>query len=99
MLDELNIICSKYETQLEDSFYNLKSIVKNSVGEPPPLVSKQLISTLDQSFPNDNETHDFIFSDIVHNQEFRLINLLKQHKEACNWYMDDIHSMSFIQDA
>ena len=96
MLDELNDICSKHETQLEDSFYDLKSIVKNSVGESPPLISKLLISTLDQSFPNNDETHDVIFSDVVHNQEFQVINLLKQHKEASNWYMDDIRCMSFI---
>ena len=96
MLDELNDICSKHETQLEDSFYDLKSIGKFSVGEPPPLVSKPLISTLDQSFPNDDETHDVISSDVVHNQEFQVINLLKQHKEASNWFMNDIHSMSFI---
>ena len=70
MLDELNTICSKHESQLEDSFYDLKSIVKNYVGEPPPLISKPLISTLDQSFPNDNGTHDVISTDIVHNQEF-----------------------------
>ena len=96
MLDELNDICSKYETQLEDSFYDLKSIGKFSVGEPPPLISKPLNSTLDQSFLNDNETHDIISSDIVHNQEFEVINLLKQHKEASNWSMDDIGGMSFI---
>ena len=47
MLDELNNICSKYETQLEYSFYDLKSIVKNFVGESPKLVYKPLIFTLD----------------------------------------------------
>ena len=77
-------------------FTILRTIVKNSVGESPPLVSKSLISTLDQSFPNDDETHDVIFSDVCHNQEFQVINLLKQHKEASNWYMDDIRGMSFI---
>ena len=96
MLDELNTICSKYETPLGDSSYDTKYVVKNSVGESPPLVSKPLISTLDQSFPNDDETHDVIFSDVVHNQEFQVINLLKQHKEVSNWYMDDIRGMSFI---
>ena len=96
MLDKLNAIYSKYETQLEDNFYDLKSIDMNSVGEPPPLISNPLIFTLDQSFSNDDETHDVISSDIVHNQEFQVINLLKQHKEASNWFINDIHSMSFI---
>ena len=96
MLDELNTICFKHETQVEDSSSDLKSIGKFSLGESPPLVSKPLISTLHQSFPNDDETHDDIFSDVVHNQEFQVINLLKQHKEASNWYMDDIRCMSFI---
>ena len=35
MLDELNAICSKHETQFEDSSYDLKSIGKFYVGKPP----------------------------------------------------------------
>ena len=96
MLDELNDICSKHETQLEDNFYDLKSIDKNYVVESPPLISNSLISTLDQSFPNVDETHDVIFSGVVQNQEFQVIILLKQRKEASNWFMNDIRDMSFI---
>ena len=99
MLDELNEICSKHETQLEDSFFDLMSISKFSLVRSPPLVSKPLISTLDQSFPTDDKTHHLISSDIVHNQEFQVINLIKQHKEASDWFMNDIHSMSFNSDA
>ena len=97
MLDELNAICCKHETQLEDSSFKPKSVVKTSVGEPPPLDFNPSFSTLDQSLVVNNETHHVVISSvIVHNQKFQVLNLLKQHKEASTWSMNDVSGMRFI---
>ncbi|XP_074374215.1 uncharacterized protein LOC141714603 [Apium graveolens] len=97
MLEELNAICSNHETQLEDNCFDPKTIVKTSVGEPPILDPILSFFTLNQSLVVDNETHDILISSSkVHNQEFQVINLLKQQKEAPNWSMNDVSAMSFI---
>ncbi|XP_074355707.1 uncharacterized protein LOC141695354 [Apium graveolens] len=97
MFEELNSICTNHETQLEDSYFDLKTVVKTSVGEPTIHDPIQSFSTLNQSLVVNNETHDvLIYSRKVHNQEFQVINLLKQYIEASNWSMDDVSNMSFI---
>lgn len=89
-------LSAENEIIIEDSSFDHNSIVKDSVGEPPP-VSKLFNATLDQTVLENNETKKaFISNDIIHNQEFQVINLLKQHKEAFNWFTNDVSGMSFI---
>ncbi|KAL8089290.1 hypothetical protein AgCh_038911 [Apium graveolens] len=90
MFEELNASFSNHETQLENNYFDPKTIVKTSVSELPTLDPIQSFSTL-------SETHDVLISSSkVRNQEFQVINLLKQHKETFNYSMDDVSAMSFI---
>ncbi|XP_074342501.1 uncharacterized protein LOC141680078 [Apium graveolens] len=97
MFEELNAIYFNHETQLEASYFDPKTVVKTSVGEPPTLDPIHSFSTLEQSLLVNNKTHHVVISSRkVHNQEFQVINLLKQHKEASNWSMNNVSAMSFI---
>ena len=110
--EELLIILRENKKPIEWSISDIKginpAIVQHRihlVDDAKPLKESQrkLNPTLKEVVRNellkclDNETHHFVISsDIVHDREFQVINLLKQHKKTSNWSMEHVSGMSFI---
>ncbi|XP_021715002.1 uncharacterized protein LOC110682970 [Chenopodium quinoa] len=77
---------------------SLPSIVPKlipSTVKPPELELKPLPSNLKYAYLGDNETlHVIISSSLNESQETKLLNLLKNHKEALGWTLADIKGIS-----
>ena len=87
LLEELNDICSKWETKSDDVSFELGHIVKGPVGEAPTLDFTLLQSNFSQIFQGEYETHP---CDLNHGQDSKVSNLLKQNEEALSWFMVNI---------
>ena len=87
LLEELNDICSKWETKSDDVSFELRHIVKSPVGEPPTLDFTLLQSIFSQIFQGEYETHPY---DLDHGQDSKVSNFLKQNEEALSWFMVNI---------
>ncbi|KAK8568777.1 hypothetical protein V6N12_007319 [Hibiscus sabdariffa] len=70
-------------------------IDKPSVEHPPTLELKPQLDQLKYAYLGDNNTLPVIISSkLQHEQETRLINMLRQHKKALGWTIADIKGIS-----
>ena len=90
LLEELDNICSKWETPPEDVYVEPRHIFESPVGEPPTLDSMLFQSKFDQRALGECELiSDVTPSVLNHDQILQVSNLIKQNEEALSWFMEN----------
>ncbi|XP_021719104.1 uncharacterized protein LOC110686822 [Chenopodium quinoa] len=90
-----NVIESDVSNGCEKSLPSVVPKLIPSIVKPPELELKPLPSNMKYAYLGDNETLPVIISSSLNESlETRLLNLLKNHKEALGWTLADIKGIS-----